>query len=441
MSSKKGSKVRKSKTKAKFSESSRLNQSGNPVESQIGVAAEQPMHPAEIQRMLQLERLDPTLDDRDAPTIAGIYCPSALQPGPSQVRPLSQDLPRFHVTNVLQPPQSSSSFGDPNAQDLTSSSIASSSRIRGTQIAFVVYGYPTTSLQHHSDFPSNFNYTPLSVTWPRANITRTQIPSLDSGEAENTDGHRSHIRPTPYPPIGISPRPGETRQGERFTISGTQARQSVIRSVGQSVRVTRNTSRIRLPPSTQLPQSTMTIESIRTIARSNFKRCLFTDTLLPNSEKLTTMIREALFNAVVEHLGDGVGNWLEKNAADESRKLKDIANNIHNEFKSAAQFLMPQLHNLTLPINIWSQEAMFRQDNFSYLDDTQMVNGSTVVVPFGHPVVIQLILQVLWKDHYDYSQNLPDRDKANIKGSELEQYTELTDDIYVHGQEMTGLML
>ncbi|KAG9314923.1 hypothetical protein JVU11DRAFT_4031 [Chiua virens] len=106
-------------------------------------------------------------------------------------------------------------------------------------------------------------------------------------------------------------------------------------------------------------------------------------------------------------------------AVAESKRLKDIANNIHNDFKYVAQLLVPQLHSLTLPINIWLQKAMLRQQqvatllsNFSYLDDIQMVDGSAVVVPFGHPAVVQLILHVLWKDNY--STYLPDNANINM---------------------------
>ncbi|KAG9310722.1 hypothetical protein JVU11DRAFT_9323 [Chiua virens] len=487
---------RKSKTKAKFAESSRLNQSGKPVESQIGVAAEQPMHPAEIQRMLQLERLGPTLDDRDDPNIAGIYYPSAPQPGPSGDPGPSRDH-SLHAANVLQPPYS---FGNPNVQ--TSSAAASSSRIHGIHPTSVVHGYSNSS-QYHPEFPPDLNYAPLAITRPRPNLAGMQIPSLD---LDGTRMHGSYVistRSTPYPPIGISPRPGEVRQGERFSIS---AGQSVIRSVGQGTRVTRNISRVRLPPvtrppspveaatNTNQPENTAattrhaltpaTIESIRTGARSNFKRTLFADTLLPDSTKLATMIRDALFSAAVQHLGDGVSNWLEKDAVTESKKLKDVANNIRNDFKYAARLLVPQLHGLTLPINIRSQEAMFRQQRVATVLTHAQVDGSAAVVPFGHPAVVQIILHVLWKDNY--ATYLPDntnidavvtfagtvvrwvlQDHSNVsvsqsefntrehlpihvqlvqrlntlQGSELERYRELTSDIYARGQEMIGLAL
>ncbi|KAI9573716.1 hypothetical protein HD554DRAFT_2035453 [Boletus coccyginus] len=215
--SKKGSKARKPKTKVKFAESSGLNQSGNCVESQIRVAAEQPMHPTEIQRILQLERTGPTpLNNRNTHATASTDHPSALH-GPPQPfgNPVVQDptsgampsyiysahftsasgaasSPDIHLTSVeygypagsmgpvVRPPQPFILI----AQDPTSG--AASTHIHDTCLTSMAHDYPAES--PHSNFPVDFNYGPLAITQPRAGP-----PSLAGNRTVNMISRRSHV--------------------------------------------------------------------------------------------------------------------------------------------------------------------------------------------------------------------------------------------------------
>lgn len=80
------------------------------------------------------------------------------------------------------------------------------------------------------------------------------------------------------------------------------------------------------------------------------------------------------------YIAAGVSDWLEEHAATESKRLKDVANNVRNDFKAVARILVVQLYGLTLPIIARDQEVDFRCQqvmalltNSSYLDDHQMV--------------------------------------------------------------------
>ena len=76
------------------------------------------------------------------------------------------------------------------------------------------------------------------------------------------------------------------------------------------------------------------------------------------------------------YIAAGVSDWLEEHAVTESKRLKDVANNVWNDFKAVARILVVQLYRLTLPIIAWDQEVDFRCQrvtalltNSSYLDD------------------------------------------------------------------------
>ena len=141
--------------------------------------------------------------------------------------------------------------------------------------------------------------------------------------------------------------------------------------------------------------------------------------------------------------------------------------------------------------------SLLSDTSFSYLDCTKMahtfsvwyavtyhaqINKSEVVVPFGHPIIMQLILHVLWKDNYapylphdrnidvivafagtvihwglqnhshaiiaqnEFStcKHIPTHTQlvqhiSHLQGSELERYNQLTADICACGDEMAGL--
>ncbi|KAF9235494.1 hypothetical protein BU15DRAFT_64846 [Melanogaster broomeanus] len=523
--SKTASTVKKTKTKAKVRDSS-LNQCGNPIESQIGVAAEQPMHPSDLQQFLQLERQGSsqihTPDDQGIRSMfpqSMIINPNMRHPavGPSSTTPHALPTSRSH-----HPPASALQLG------LSAYPGPSDNYYPPTVPQYTASTPSTSLLSHHSDLPLEFNYAPSSLL-PRPELMQPNIPPLLGNSFSGRVGRARVIaRTIPYPTERT--RPGETTPGERFSIS----KLPVIRQVRQSTReVTRDLSRTRLPgvvqptvtghpddhteasghdpmpgPSrstgsvSRSPLTPAMISSIRDDARTNFKQSLFAHTLLPTSTQIADFIQTALFTAAVKHLGgnvvahvldpfDGVGDWLEKEARNESKKLKDVANNIRNDFKAAARLLSIQCYGLTLPIDVRSQEVAFRQGrvssllaDFSYLDGVRTINGVDVVVPFGHPAVVQLVLQLLWKDN-GYSRYLPNdmnidaviafagtivhwvlQENASVvvtqiefnlrehlpthtqhvqrieglQGNELDMYKALVDDLRVRGAEMRGLI-
>ena len=80
------------------------------------------------------------------------------------------------------------------------------------------------------------------------------------------------------------------------------------------------------------------------------------------------------------YIAAGVSDWLEEHTATESKRLKDVANNVQNDFKAVARILVVQLYGLTLPIiaqdqevDVRCQQVMALLTNSSYLNDHRMV--------------------------------------------------------------------
>lgn len=205
---------------------------------------------------------------------------------------------------------------------------------------------------------------------------------------------------------------------EAFSIS----RRSVIRQVGQTTRsVTRDPPTSRLPP-VRVPDAgckssvvlgVQEINDITTNARSNLKRLIFTQNILPTADELKVMIRQALHDAAVNYDKVGVKDWLAKNAESEVKKLKDITTNIRNDFKNVARILALPLYDLVIPIQRRDQEAALRRQrvpilcsDFTWLDGDFTDECGTSRVPFGHTALTQIVLNLLWgeKQYWRYLQ-------------------------------------
>ncbi|KAI6022132.1 hypothetical protein PISMIDRAFT_11846 [Pisolithus microcarpus 441] len=307
------------------------------------------------------------------------------------------------------------------------------------------------------------------------------------------------VRPVPYNAdlrhVGLVERPlrpGELVPNEAFVIPG---RSAVIQQVGETTRsVGRNLSAVRLPPAYTGASNTIDKQmasEIKVDARTIFKHLLFSQNLLPDSDDLVTMIREALHSAASSHSQAGVNEWVKKNVSSETKRLRDIAINVHNDFKDIACILAPSLYNLTLPIRLRGHEVPFRQqeilallENFSWIDETHHLDdGSVSQVPFSHPAVIQVVIILLWgeKNYWrfidvehkninptvvftgivlqqalqEYSTGIFSPQELNarasrssydslhsrllsLRGGELERYNLLVDDLFTRGDEMLG---
>jgi len=217
---------------------------------------------------------------------------------------------------IPQPPQSFNLI----MQDPTSGAVFT--HTHDTHLTSVVHGYSTESLQFHPNFPINFNYASLAITQPQAYLAG--IPSLAGNETRNMISRRSCVVTCPIPyPIGRSPHPRETAPGEYFAVPGTG--QSVIHAVGQNTRespgiLAASNSHLlyslkpALPALPANPRIMWLVchnalshqqQSKRYVPVSawlNFKKALFTNTLLSDSTKMATMIQDTLFGATVQHL-------------------------------------------------------------------------------------------------------------------------------------------
>ena len=178
-------------TRAKFTESFSLNQSGNLVESQIRVTVEQPLPPAQILQQLQLKRNGPLLlvvhdmhptnlfpsvpsNAHPAPSIAHGYpmhlSSLSTHPATSMIYPADQLPPFPH-------PSSSSAHLGPSITHEAYSMYPSglSTHLAPSTVHVHLtdqFPHPSTSSMHspssivhvsHPDFPPNFNYVPLNV--------------------------------------------------------------------------------------------------------------------------------------------------------------------------------------------------------------------------------------------------------------------------------------
>lgn len=205
-------------TKLKYRESTQLNQSGNPVESQIGVAAEQPMHPVDIYRQLEAERLNirsvipPQFDHRYSENTryrtggSGVHpaqtSPQSI-PGPSQSHQTqiqSSDLNYFAPEQPVHPADAYRQF---------------SHAVIPPQL-----DPDYSEIQDQSDFPDNFNYAPSSIMVMRPSlfILETNPFSLCVRTVRVLSCTFPYEVPSQHVVAERPSRPGEMELGQAFVV-------------------------------------------------------------------------------------------------------------------------------------------------------------------------------------------------------------------------------
>ncbi|KAI6098241.1 hypothetical protein EDD16DRAFT_1718087 [Pisolithus croceorrhizus] len=366
MSSARGKRGRK--TKQKYPESSGFNPSGNSAATQLGVTEEQLLASYEIECANAGYPIYETTDPAGSTllTIAGhrppyqhFYCPQVptrLALGPVE-----------SISGSLHPLQSA---------------LATSSSLQ----AF------------HSSLPPALDYSPSVLTTRHARTGPTSRMAPYNLQSQHPERHL---------------QPGEAALNEAFIIPW----RPVIQQVGQtSHSVARDTSNVRLPPACSMLAtsvlSTDTMNEISTNARSNLKRLLLSQNLLPDANNLSTMIRGALHEAALGHEPEAaISEWLQNNVQSEIKKLKDIAANIRNDFRAIARILALPLYHLLSPIHAHGQEVLLRQQKIlALLLDFMLFkheDGSTIRTPFSHSALVQLVLNVLWGERQYWRYLIP----------------------------------
>lgn len=215
--------------------------------------------------------------------------------------------------------------------------------------------------------------------------------------------------------------------------------------------------------------------------RFNLKRRLFITNLLPKKTELSAIITQALQETALGHTG---GDWLRTNIMSKT--------NICSDFRSAARILALPLYGLMVPVQRRGEEVQLCKDripyllkDFAWLDEpkTCAASDNVAVVPFGHPALVQLVLNLLWgekqycrfvdterrdlkvvvalagmalrlalreyssgmflalelslKDNHAIHRSITCR-IMNLQGTELLDYTMLVDDLIARGKEMIG---
>ncbi|KAI6166408.1 hypothetical protein EDD17DRAFT_1786436 [Pisolithus thermaeus] len=379
------------KTKPKYPESSGYNPSGNSAATQIGITEEQPLPVAEIEWQLQTEAHTHHYSSIDNDQEDWMPSTSGHEPQFAQSVPVSEHpYERFflgsqtHMESGPCPETFSlqSSLAHPSILpdlDHTSSAFPESqTHVEFSPIGYTnlpqseifnpasSFAYPIQEAQHGGSSLLPYPYVPLELDYAP--------PTLATGFLRQPVSHIAPYSVRSQHPEAIERplRPGETMPNEAFTIS----RRSVIQQqVGQTTQ-----SITQDPPTSRLLPN-----------------------MLPTTDELKVMIRQALHDAAVNYDKVGVKDWLAKNTESEVKKLKDITTNIRNNFKSVARILALPLYDLVVPIQCRDQEAALRRQrvpvlclDFTWLDGDFMDELGMTQVPFGHMALMQIVLNLLW---------------------------------------------
>ncbi|KIK14187.1 hypothetical protein PISMIDRAFT_17478, partial [Pisolithus microcarpus 441] len=368
------------KTKQKYPESSGYNPSGNSMATQIGITEEQPLPVAEIEWQLQTEAhtyhhggIDNDQEDR-MPSTSG-HVPQFTRSVPVSEHPYE----RFFLGSQVH-----TESGPCSETFSLQSSLAYPSFL--PELGHTSSTFPES--QTHVEFnPMGYTNPPQSKIFNPASSLAYPIQEVQCGG--------SLLPPYPYfPPELDYALP---------TLTTRFLHQPVSRVTPYNVW----SQRLEAIERPLRPGETMPNEAFSISRRSVIQN------ILPTTDELKVMIRQALHDAAVNYDKVGVKDWLAKNTKSEVKKLKDITTNIHNNFKNIACILALPLYDLVIPIQRRDQEAALRRQqvpilcsDFTWLDGDFTDECGTSRVPFGHTALTQIVLNLLWgeKQYWRYLQ-------------------------------------